>query len=802
MSAPWRIARASDQPALTRIKAVFTGLVRLAVAAVLLLVAYTLLLIPFTPDVTNAYKGSTEQPSVLLSSDGKTLASYRRMNRSWVSLDKISPHVVKALIATEDHRFHEHHGIDWRRTLSSVALTLSGDLQGGSTITQQLARNLYPEQMGRSRSVTRKLKEMITALKLEYVYDKTEILELYLNTVPFLYNAYGTEMAARTYFDKHAAQLDVLESATLVGMLKGTYYYNPRIHPERAVERRNVVLSQMAKRGVLTEAAAASLQKKPLRLDFELQTEAMGPAPHFALHIKNWLIDWADQNGYDVYADGLRVHTTIDSRLQALANQAVERQLTYLQAVAEVEWASPSRRLLSTDPQRYVALSKRVTPFEHFWNSKADLLAQFIAASPEYKKAIANGDAEEAVLAQLRADGAFMKRLQSDKTRLQAGFVAIEPSSGAVRAWVGSRDFSTDQYDHVSTAQRQPGSTFKAFVYGAALQDGMSSRQTFPDVVVEIPMPDGSVWRPSDARGPSGEQISMRDGLVYSKNTITAQVMREIGTKRVVQLAQKMGVRDSKMTPVPSLALGTSPVTLLEMVTGYATIADRGRYKAPWLVWRITDKDGTVLAEFSRESEVAMKEETAVELVDILRDAIDEGTGQGIRTRFGIDADVAGKTGTTQSNADGWFILMHRQLVAGAWVGFNDPRVHMRSGYWGQGGHNALLVVGDFYRHALRARLINASMRFPNPPTENIFRNWYEELERQFRRWGGEEQSPPSRAPAQRRPPPSDEESEDESAYADIEEAARDVEQGLRKLEEIGDLIQRRFGGAPEREGR
>ncbi|HEY9381236.1 MAG TPA: penicillin-binding transpeptidase domain-containing protein, partial [Burkholderiales bacterium] len=394
-----------------------------------------------------------------------------------------------------------------------------------------------------------------------------------------------------------------------------------------------------------------------------------------------------------------------------------------------------------------------------------------------------------------------MKRLQSDKTRLQAGFVAIEPSSGAVRAWVGSRDFSTDQYDHVSTAQRQPGSTFKPFVYGAALQDGMSSRQTFADVAVEIPMPDGSVWRPSDARGPSGEQISMRDGLVYSKNTITAQVMREIGTKRVVQLAQKMGVRDSKLTPVPSLALGTSPVTLLEMVTSYATIADQGRYKAPWLVWRITDKDGAVLAEFSRESDVAMKQETAVELIDILRDAVDEGTGQGIRNRFGIDADVAGKTGTTQSNADGWFILMHRQLVAGAWVGFNDPRVHMRSGYWGQGGHNALLVVGDFYRHALRARLIDPSARFPKPPAENIFRNWYDELERQLRKWSGEEE-PPSRAPAQRRPPPSEEEPQDESGYADIEEAARDIERGVRKLEELGASIQRRFGGAPERDER
>ncbi len=703
-------------------------------------------------------------------------------------------------MATEDHRFYDHHGIDFRRTLSSIVLTLSGDPQGGSTITQQLARNLYPEEIGRAFVISRKLKEMITAIRLERRYSKEEILEFYLNTVPFLYNAYGAEMAARTYFDKPAAKLDLLESATLVGMLKGTYYYNPRIHPDRALARRNVVLAQMVKHGALDAAQAERLKKRPLRLDFQLQHEALGPAPHFAFHVRNFLIDWADQHGYDIYADGLQVHTTIDARLQEMANQAVARQAAALQAVADVEWATPSARLLSTDASNYVWRSRQVTPFAHFWQSQPDLLDQFIAGTGEYRKAVEGGQRDAEALAALRADAAFLRQLQADKTRLQAGFVAIEPASGAVRAWVGSRDFEADQYDHVGAAVRQPGSTFKPFVYAAALRQGMRPDHTFPDVAVEIEMPDGTVWKPSDARARSGEPVTLRDGLVYSKNNITAQVMQDVGAGRVVRLAQQMGVRRSRLDPVPSLALGTSPVSLLEMVNAYATIADGGTYRAPWMVWRISDRHGNVLADFSRASEAVMDEKTAVQLIDIMRGVIAEGTGQGIRTRFGIDADVAGKTGTTQGNADGWFILMHRQLVAGAWVGFNDPRVRMRSSYWGQGGHNALLVVGDFYRQALRARLIDRNVRFARPPQENIFRDWLDEIERRIRGWGGEstESAPPkSRAPTRpARPAPDIPDEEREESGDEGGDILRDVDEAVHAIREIEGMIRRGLGGA------
>ncbi len=618
--------------------------VRAALVLPALGVLYVLLMIPFTPGIGDLRKAKSEVPSVLLASNGTVLAEYKRINRRWVPLDKISPHVVNALISTEDHRFYEHHGIDFRRTAGAVLSTLSGDLQGGSTITQQLARNLYPEEIGRATSITRKVKEAITALKIEAVYSKAEILETYLNTVPFLYNAFGIEMAAQTYFDKSAERLDVLESATLIGMLKGTSYYNPVLNPARAKERRNLVLAQMAKRGKLDPARLESLSKRPLRLDFERQVQPLGAAPHVAQHLRKWLIAWADSKGYDIHADGLRVRTTLDANLQRLANQAVARQLAQLQRLA--------------DGQRKAGQERAV---------------------------------------------------------LQAGFLAVDPRSGAVRAWVGSRDFAQEQFDHVSQARRQPGSTFKPFVYGAAFMQGLSPSFALIDQAVSISSGGGEVWTPSDATPPTGQPTSLRDGLVYSKNTITAQLMEKVGPRSVGQLAKAMGVRQSKLDMVPSLALGTSPVTLLEMVAAYGTIANGGNYMMPVLVASVEDRNGKLLEAFEpvRESEPAMPRVHALTLVDVMRGVIDQGTGSAIRHRYGIQADVAGKTGTTQDNTDGWFIMMNPQLVAGARVGFNDNSVTM--GAWGQGARSALPIVGDVFQQAFRNRWLDQNAEFDIP---------------------------------------------------------------------------------------
>ncbi|MGZ8302214.1 MAG: penicillin-binding protein 1A [Telluria sp.] len=685
-------------------------------ALLALLLLYVLVLIPLTPGISDLRQARAAQASILVASDGKQLATFEQGLQERVKLPQISPHVVRALVATEDHRFYDHHGIDFRRTIGAVLYTIKGDSQGGSTITQQLARNMFPEEIGRSRNLNRKLKEMITAIKIEATYSKDEILEAYLNTVPFLYNTFGIEMAARTYFDKPASKLDILESATLVGMLKGTKYYNPVTNPERSVQRRNVVLGQMLKHGVIDEARFKALKKRPLRLHFERQPERGGTDSHFSAHVRKWIIQWADENDYNLQLDGLVVQTTLDSALQAAAVRAVERQGQALQAIADVEWSQPGLSYTSS-PTAYSGMHHAINPFEYFWKSKRGLLDAFIRETPEFKRAVEDGEDAKEALKLLKSDRKFIAALRAAKTRLESGFVAIDPQSGEIKAWVGSRDFRRDQFDHVAQAARQPGSTFKPIVYGAALEKGMSPEQPYVDAVLDIKAGDGKVWRPTDMTGSSGNRMTLRDGLVYSKNTITAQVMQDVGLPGIIQLARDLGIKDSALASVPSLALGTSPVTLLEMVSAYSTIAAQGEYRAPVFVKRITDRQGNVIAEFGGVApRRAMSNESAVMLIDMMRGVINRGTGTGVRYRFGITADVAGKTGTTQKNADGWFILMHPNLVAGAWVGFNDNRVAMRSNYWGQGGHNAILLVGDFFKSALESGKIDARAAFPGAP--------------------------------------------------------------------------------------
>ncbi|MEO7152405.1 MAG: transglycosylase domain-containing protein [Burkholderiaceae bacterium] len=670
---------------------------------------------PTTPSRADLEEVKNVRPSVLMSADGVELSVFKRVRQERLPLAQISPNVVAALIATEDHRFREHRGVDWRRTVASVFHTLRGDPQGGSTITQQLARNLFPEEIGRERSIDRKLREIITALRIERIYSKDEILKTYLNTADFLYNAVGIEAAARTYFDKPASALDVAEAATLVGMLKGTSYYNPVQHPDRAKARRNVVLSQLVKHGALPAERYAALRDTDLAVRTTREPESLGSAPHFALYARKWLAEWAEKNGHDLYHDGLTIVTTLDTRLQTLASQAVERQATRLQQVVDVEWSQPTLRVVSASTDPYVKAHAKADPFGHLWAQRRDLVTAFIRDSAEFRKLVADKVTEPAALEKLLGDADFMRKLRADKTRLEAGFVAMDPANGDIKAWVGSRDFDLGQYDHVQQAERQPGSTFKPFVYGAALEAGIDPDKTYVDGSVEIALGNGKVWKPTDVTGATGNPMSLRNGLIYSKNTITAQVMQEVGPARVVALAKAMGVDHSKLDPVPALALGTSDVTLLEMVNGYATIAREGQVHEPVFIKRIVDRQGKTIAEFGGATRRAMSADAANDLVDMLRGVVARGTGTQIRTRFGITADVAGKTGTTQNNTDGWFILMHPQLVSGAWVGFNDARVTMRSDYWGQGGHNAILLVGDFVKAALAAQQIDAKAKFPLP---------------------------------------------------------------------------------------
>ncbi|WP_418319493.1 transglycosylase domain-containing protein [Piscinibacter sakaiensis] len=700
-------------------------------------VVYLGVLIVTTPGVDALRAASTARASVIVSSDGEVIGRFASAYQAPIGLDEVAPVVVQALIATEDHRFYDHHGLDPQRIVSSAWQTLWGDLQGASTLTQQLARNLFPQQIGNRRTLQRKLREAITAVRLERHSDKAQILEAYLNTAPFLYNVRGFGMAAQTYFDTSAAELDAAQAATLVGMLKGSHRYNPVRHPQRALDRRNVVLAQMHKRGVIDEAEYARLKARPLGLQFRRPEDGeIGQARHFVVQVREQIVDWADSRDVDLDRDGLIIHTTLDSRLQQLAQQAVSEQVAALQRLAGREWSQP--RLVSTGLKQGEAKN----PFAWFWRANPEFAKQVLRDSAEFRVAREAGLSEQQALAKLQADDALVRRLREEKTRLSAGFVAMEPGSGAVRAWIGSPDFGTDQFDHVAQARRQPGSTFKPFVYGAAIARGISTAHQYLDDLIEIPLGGGRVWRPTDMGGPSRLPMTLREGLVHSKNSVTARVMLDVGASQVMRFARAAGVRSSPLDPVPSLALGTSPVTLLEMVTAYSTLAALGEYNEPRLLTHITDRDGTVLARFDdeRSPEYSIERGVAEKLVDAMRGVIDEGTGAGLRREFGVRGDLAGKTGTTQNNTDGWFIAMNPALVAGAWVGFNDQRVTIRSNYWGQGAHNALRIVGDFLRSGQRAKLLDFSATFPivvrpepePPPIDPLQRYWDERAREQI----------------------------------------------------------------------
>lgn len=689
---------------------------------------YVCVLVYTTPQVDELRRAQAVRPSVILSNDGEVIGRFSTAYQAPVTLKEVSPDLINALIATEDHRFYEHSGLDPKRLVASAWNTLRGDMQGGSTLTQQLARNLFPVEIGNERSLNRKLREAITALRLERTSSKDQILESYLNSAPFLYNVRGIEMASRTYFDKPAAQLDTAQCATLVGMLKGTQRYNPVRNPERARERRNLVMAQMVKRGTLKPARYEQLRTQPLVLAFKRPEDGdIGQARHFVAHVREQLVEWADAHDVDLDTDGVVIRTTLDARLQRIAQDAVVQQVAQLQRIAGEEWSEQRPRAARIRPAPVAASVKGepAAPFAYFWRQRDAMLREMARETPQFRLAKQAGQSDAQALDTVLADADTMRKLRDDKTRLSAGFVAIDPATGAVRAWVGSPDFAREQFDHVAQAKRQPGSTFKPFVYGAALQRGISTERQYLDGAIDIALADGGVWQPTDGSGPSGEMMTMREGLVQSKNTITAQVMQEVGAEAVAGFAQAAGVRDSKLDMVPSLALGTSPVTLLEMGNAYATLAALGERRPPLLIAQITDRNGKVLERFESTPERVLDQALIETLVDVMRGVVQTGTGAAIRSEWGIKGDLAGKTGTTQNNTDGWFMLMSPTLVAGAWVGFNDPRVAIRSNYWGQGGHNALRLVGAFMQQGQKAKLIDTKASFPQvvrdapePPAE------------------------------------------------------------------------------------
>ncbi len=614
---------------------------------------------------------------------------------------EISPEMTKALVALEDRRFYEHWGVDMRGwgAVAFGALTGKG-VRGASTITMQLARNLY-EQIGFERSVTRKIKEILTAIQLERRYTKDEIVEMYLNTVPWSYNAFGIEAAAQTYFSKHAAELDTEEAAVLVGMLKGPSRYNPVSNPERSRTRRDLVMAAMLREGYLERSRYDELRADSIALDFKAYSHTDNLAPHFAEILRKQLKDWGQENGYDIYSDGLVVHTSIDSRLQGMAQAAVDAQTDKLQAVVDVEWSAariPFRDTSRDGEDGYVryAASHDIEPWGYFWDSKTRLVEAFIRDTARWRALRREGLERDEATARLRQDDVFMDSLKTVKTRLEAGFVAVDPNTGYVKAWVGGRDFVADKFDHVKTARRQPGSTFKPFVYIAAIDNGYSPFYRLMDSTFVWRQPPLAPWVPRNSGGSTGGYVTLRTALGQSKNIPTARLTQEIGPATVATYAKRLGV-ESPIEAVRSIGLGVSDVTLLEMVGAYTTLANGGVFYEPQLLTRIEDRQGNVIARFEPQGREALSASTAYTVVDMMREVVDNGTGQRIRWKYGLrEADFAGKTGTTQESADGWFMLMHPNLVAGAWVGWNDRRVAFRTSWWGQGAHNALHIVGDF----------------------------------------------------------------------------------------------------------
>jgi penicillin-binding protein 1A len=664
---------------------VLVGLIILMISGGFVSIRFVREQISALPPVAENAADLLSESSVILAADGSQLGQVFGERRTWVNLNEIAPEVVDALLSAEDHRFFEHNGIDYFRMMGAAWNTLWGDPEGASTITMQLARNSYPAVKEASLA-ERKVREIVMARRISKTYTKEETLELYLNTVAFGNNSFGIEAAAKRFFTVSAADLSLSQASLLVGILKGPSRYNPLSNAVEARKRRNLVLSRMQELGFISSGQFNQAASEPLRLNPSIYDPLDSVAPHFVDYVRKVAEKWAADNGYDLKRDGLIIQTTLDPYLQGLALQAVTKRSGDLQVIVQQELGA-SGSYLNTS----------------FWRSRKDLENDLMRKTSAYQALKASGRSDGSILAGLRSDARFVDEIRTAAGQLEAGLVAIDPHNGQVKAWVGGRDYASDQFDKVSSAARQPGSVFKPFLYAAALEAGFSPYYLVEDrVKTFVTGSRGERWTPSNSGGgASGRLVTMRQGLTWSKNTVSAHLVSRVGPQRVIDLARKMGIT-SPMMPVPSIALGTSETTLLEMVHSYATFAEMGIYRNVSVISSIQDRHGAVIATFPSEPRRALSAQTAYTTVDMLRNVIDEGTGSRLRTQFGVIGDLAGKTGTTQNNADGWFIGMHPDLVVGAWVGFNDQRIAFQSNYWGQGGHNALLLVGDFMRNATK----------------------------------------------------------------------------------------------------
>jgi penicillin-binding protein 1A len=670
------------------------------------------------PDLEAIQNPNSAVSTTIYSADYEVLGSYFTENRIEVSYDELSPYLVKALVATEDKRFYEHSGIDIISLFRAVIFTgiLQRDEGGGSTLTQQLAKNLFHQDFqhaGVIRRIGQKIKEWVLAAKLERTFTKEELINLYFNTIGFHYNSYGIKTAAFTYFYKTPAELKPEEAALLVAMLNAPALYNPRTHEARAKERRNLVLRRMGEAGDLTPKQIDSLSQLKIKLNFHNPDYREGNATYIREYIRQELKNWCDKNPkadgskWNIYEDGLNVFTTIDSRMQKHAETAVAEHLTYLQDVYFKEW-------------------KGKDSWKSGYHAKPDLLDKMMKQSERYIGMKDAGKSEKEIEKAFRTKtemtifnwhgeqgygvDTVMSPLDSLRYYLQiiqVGFLAVDAKTGEVKAWVGGPNIRYFQLDHVKkTTKRQVGSAMKPFLYGLALERNYEPCTLIPYLAPECGGIDAS-WNPEGTgKWQDGEMVPMKDGLAASDNRITSRIMCDIGDPGLlVDFAKRCRI-ESPLEAVPSLCLGTCDISLMEMVGAYTCFANLGTYSKPFFIKRIEDKQGNVLAQFGSDQKEAIAEKTAYLTTQMLKGVINKGTAAGIRSKYGLQMPLAGKTGTTQGNSDAWFMCYTPDLVVGTWVGFEQPSVHFASNRTGAGATAAMPIVGRFLKSSFSDRAL------------------------------------------------------------------------------------------------
>lgn len=674
----------------------------------------------------------TNLATQIISCDGKVLGSYYVENRSNVRYSDLSPYLPQALISIEDERFEQHSGIDTKSLFRVAYGVLTGNKKGGgSTITQQLAKNLFPrdENLSKLRLVIRKFQEWITATKLEYNYSKDEIIAMYLNTVAFGHNAYGIRSAAKTFFDKDPKDLNLEESALMAGVVNAPTRFSPVRNPERAMQRRNLVLKSMEKNGYITQAIYDSVSQIPIDMShFGVMDHNTGQATYFREQLRKELVEWSaihyrpDGRPYNIYRDGLKIYTTIDSRMQQYAEDAVKEFMGgSLQPSFYKHWKGQKNAPFSLKDKdqidnimetsmkrsdRYCSLKKQ--------GMDPDSIRKVFDTPVEMTVFSWNGPIDTVMTP--------MDSIRYYKWFLQASLISIESHTGHVKAYVGGIDYRYFKYDHVTQAQRQVGSTFKPFLYTLAMQEGEYTPCTkIPNIPYSIQLEDGKFWSPRNSGGKHvNEEVTLKWALAQSNNWISAYLMNRFGPQAVISMARRMGV-ESDIDPVPAICLGVCDLKLIEMVGAMSTFANQGVYIKPMFITKIEDKNGNVIARFAPEESEAMNEVTAYKMIELMKGVVQSGTGVRLRYMYNLNNPIAGKTGTTQRQSDGYFMGITPDLTTGVWVGAEDRSVHFRSTELGQGSRTALPIWALYMQRVYADPTLNISKGdFPKPTAPDV----------------------------------------------------------------------------------